>query len=244
MVLKAYDLLGFLAGSVDYDDPISMRQDQMLLGWFMLAVYPTILPQITRYTTSKRVWEALAQMFASTSKLRLLQLCHQLHTVRKGILLVTNYLSKITAIYDELHAAGESVNEHELVLLVLSGLDSDYEAFTTVLATKEADLTFIEFQGLLLTQELRNNSVLAQTTSSTLNPSVNYVKSTSGSKNTLICQICNKRGHTALICYNHHNEAICPPPPADNNKNQFGKRPNRKLDLSLNLSRVIMGENI
>lgn len=47
---------------------LAEQKDQLILSWILMAVSPSILPQVAALTMSAEVWESLHQLFASASE--------------------------------------------------------------------------------------------------------------------------------------------------------------------------------
>lgn len=175
------------------------------------------------------VWKGLQSLFNAKSRSRRLTLRHELSHMRKDGLTAEQYLVAISQKADEVRAEGITVEDEELALFTMDGLDSSYDAFVTKVTTSTGDISFTEFKGLLRAHESR---ILRQ--SQLPPPSASYLKATSHlplpstnysqvepqaaqqpTKNIpqllepslgLICQICQKQGHSTLACFNRHND--------------------------------------
>lgn len=65
-VLRGNDLLRYVEGEVSLKDSLMYeRHDQLILGWLLSAMLPTILPQVANLTTSVEVWSTLSTTYAS-----------------------------------------------------------------------------------------------------------------------------------------------------------------------------------
>lgn len=97
--------------------------------------------------------------------------------------------------------AGVALDDGELILIALNGLGSSYEAFVAAQSGRTDEISFAAFQGMLQAHEER----FARSPSSGMIPMANFV-----SNNTVICQICLKKGHSAIACFNWHNKTRFP----------------------------------
>lgn len=154
--LRGHDLLTFIEQPVDKENAVAVQQDQLLLGWLFSALSPTVLSQVASYTTSYEVWAALQGIFNIQSKSRKLQLRHELSTFKKDGLSADEYLAALSKKADEVRDAGISMDDGELTLIALDGLDASYDAFVTAVTASAGDLTFAEFKGLLRANEKRH----------------------------------------------------------------------------------------
>lgn len=73
---------------------------------------------------------------------------------------ISNYLSKIKEISTWIREALTIINDEELALYTLGGLNGEFHAFTTAIATRIEDNSFSSLKGLLLAYEtsLQQNS--------------------------------------------------------------------------------------
>lgn len=101
--------------------------------------------------------------------------------------------------------AREKMHDADVVLLVLAGLGDDFEALIQHVTSRRDEVTYRELKGMLTDIEVRRGRT------NVVSPlSVNMVeseKTTKGGKylKTIPCQICSKKGHRALNCYNRFN---------------------------------------
>lgn len=110
-------------------DPSLTQQDQLLLAWLFLAISPFVLPQVTTSRTLYEVWSILEGIFNTRSKSRVIQLQNQLCMLRKDTLSVDDYFAKLTGISKELWEVSVVVDNGELSLIALNGLDETYDPF-------------------------------------------------------------------------------------------------------------------
>lgn len=83
----------------------------------------TILLQVTSSRMSYEAWTTLESIFNTSSKSHVIHLQNQLHMVQKDSLSIDNYFAKITAMAEELQEAGIVIDDRELSLIALNGLD-------------------------------------------------------------------------------------------------------------------------
>lgn len=130
--------------------------------------------------------------------------------MKKGGLSVDQYIAAISKKADEVRDAGIFIEDEELTLFALDDLDSSYDAFVTAVTATTKDLSFSEFKGLLKAHEkciLREASLPSPSANFT-QKFQNQINAGQLSNSSLVnCQIYNKRGHTAIICFNRHNES-------------------------------------
>ena len=74
---------------------IRFRQDQQVLNAILASLTPGLLGHVLFMATAEEAWQALAQMFASRSKARIVQLRVQLATTPKGDMSMAQYYHRM-----------------------------------------------------------------------------------------------------------------------------------------------------
>lgn len=74
---------------------------------------------------------ALETIYSSTSNRRVLWLKQQLQTIKKGLLMIDEYLGQISVLQDALSVSGMSMSNRKIVLITLDGLGEAYDGFAT-----------------------------------------------------------------------------------------------------------------
>lgn len=192
--LRGYELLHFVEKLVTEDDPSLIQQDQLLLAWIFSAISVSMLHQITASRTSHKAWKMLKGIFNTRLKSRIIHLQNQLRSLRKDSLSVDDFFVKLTAISEELREAGVSIDDGELSLIALNGLDETYDPFVTAQIARVEDISFASLLSLLHSYDLRLSCHYESKGIAT----ANSIQSSS----VMICQICDKKGHPALYCFN------------------------------------------
>jgi hypothetical protein len=100
------------------------------------------------------MWLSLETQFLGNAQTGALQLDAELHTLEQGDLSVSNYCRKMKSTADGLRDLGFTVPEHILVLNVLRGLPSSYEAVRTLLTHQQPPPTFLQVRDALTLEEL------------------------------------------------------------------------------------------
>ena len=77
----------------------------------------------------------------------------QLHDVKKNTDSVSQYLQRIKEARDKLATVGTIVDEEDLLHIVLKGLPSEYESFSSAMLTESESIPFKELHVLMVTQE-------------------------------------------------------------------------------------------
>lgn len=142
--------------------------------------------------TAKAAWDTLAGMFATRSNARRLQLKTEISTLRMQTSeTVSAYATRASKLRDQLLAAGQPLNEDELVLCMLNGLPTEYEMVKTVLTTGKRAYRMADVLPDLLMTESR----MGKTTSHDVAAFTAKVK-----KGKVKCWECGKTGHIQRNC--------------------------------------------
>lgn len=114
------------------------------------------------------------------------------------------YIKHVSIAKDKLASAGEKPRDSQIILIALGGLGSEYKPFVTSITIRfDHSITFTQFQQLLMDHDLQEEQT-------------NYIEANAVSKtekfderNTNIkshpCQICSRKEHGAINCYNRVN---------------------------------------
>ncbi|POO02337.1 hypothetical protein TorRG33x02_021210 [Trema orientale] len=74
----------------------------------------------------------------------MLQLRVQLQTTKKGSMTIFEYFAKMESFVDALALGGYNVENDELIMCILTGLPSNYDATVTAILSLVAEEAFIE----------------------------------------------------------------------------------------------------
>ena len=172
-ILNAHELMGFVDGNepcppkyvtdetgkvsstINPDYSLWQKKDQCLLSWFNTTLSDRVLSSLYGLKTARQVWTTLATRYASQSKARICYLKRQLQTLNQGSQSCSAFLNETKSVAGLLAAAGQSLEDEDLISYVLGGLNSDYTTFITLFnfTTRTTSMTFEEFQIELLNHE-------------------------------------------------------------------------------------------
>jgi hypothetical protein len=173
-ILKAHELIGFIDGSepcppkflidetgettklVNPNYSLWQKKDQCLLSWFNTTMSDRMMSSLYGLNTAKQVWTTLATRYASQSNARITYLKRQLQTLNQGSKSYSEFLGEIKSCAALLAAAGQSVEEEDLISYALGGLNSHYTTFITLFnfSTRTSSMSFEDFQTELLNHEV------------------------------------------------------------------------------------------
>ncbi|KAF5454781.1 hypothetical protein F2P56_024420, partial [Juglans regia] len=192
-LLIGYDLQGYLDGTIAFSKPV--------------------MPLIAASSTARDAWSKLQRLYANRSQSRS----------------VSEYLHAIKVLVDELAIIDSPVSANDITLYVLNGLGPEFRDIAAPIRARETSLTFEELHDMLVGQEnyLERieafNSSLVATANSTQrcsavsksNRNQRFNTSSSGQQRTnsspygrkersgkpqIVCQLCDKVGHSAKTC--------------------------------------------
>ena len=132
-----------------------VQQDQLIMSTLLSSLTEGVLTQVVGCTTSRDLWMALERMFTSQSRARIMQIHYQLATAKKGGSSISDYFQKFKGLADTLAAAGQPLNDFEIVSYLLAGLGPEYDPFVTSVTTRVDPLSIDEPYGHLLAHENR-----------------------------------------------------------------------------------------
>jgi hypothetical protein len=110
------------------------RLDSIAMSWIFRTI-SLDLQEIVRTLggTAREAWLALETQFLGNAQARALQLDAELRMLEQGDLSVGEFCRKMKSTADALRDLGYPVPEHVLVLNVMRGLPSSYEALQTLI---------------------------------------------------------------------------------------------------------------
>ncbi|MCI06736.1 hypothetical protein A2U01_0027796, partial [Trifolium medium] len=230
-LLTGYDLLGYvdgtkpcpskhLANNTTAVNPAFthwVRQDQLILHGIVSSVAATVVTHLGTVKNSNQAWEILKTMYAGRSRVRIMALKQRISNFRKGNQSMATYLQGIKAISDELSIIDHPLDETDLVIHTLNGLSVEYREISAALRSRESPVIFAELHEKLMDFETIHHqadppaidNVVATANAVTRNRSYQHKNNSNRSmsptqqngENKVVCQFCDKDGHTAKICY-------------------------------------------
>jgi hypothetical protein len=231
-ILNAHDLMGFVDGTepcppqyitdeagqattvINPAYSLWQKKDQCLLSWFNTTLSDRVLSSLYGLKTARQVWTTLATRYANQSKARICYLKRSLQTLNQGSKSCSEFLSETKSYSDLLAAAGQPVEDEDLISYILGGLNPAYITFITLFnfTTRTTSMTFEEFQTELLNHEilLGNHQQLQQPSTELGNFALYSQKPKSSTENF-------QRGRPAAYPKNSHPSA----PPRNYSRNGY-----------------------
>jgi hypothetical protein len=140
-LLRSYGLMRIIDGSEPSPPKFSIEEhkaqrtlnsanviwqykDQTVLGWIISSLSPTVVSTIYGLETSRLAWQALGARFTTPSTSRISLIKRKLQSSQQGSMSCQQFLDEVKSFADELSAVGEPVDDSDLILSVLNGLNS------------------------------------------------------------------------------------------------------------------------
>ena len=117
----------------------------------------------------------LKKRFALVSRSHLLSLRDELMSIKKGSESMDSFFQRIKEIRDKFRVVAICVDEEELIHLVLKALPPEYDAFYSIIRTRNDILTLEELNTLLNTEE---RSIKKRSNTSDLRDSTSFAMAT------------------------------------------------------------------
>ena len=95
----------------------------------------------------------LEKIFASISRSHVMSLRNELNAIKKGVDSIDGYFQKIKQARDRLVVVSVFVDDEELLHIILYGLPSKYDSFSSAIRTRSDVLSVEELNDLLNAEE-------------------------------------------------------------------------------------------
>ncbi|KAI0523208.1 hypothetical protein KFK09_005602 [Dendrobium nobile] len=229
-LFKVNGFASFLDSSFaqENDDPnqdpqIRRITDQNLATAMCSTISPAVLPYVIHLESTSDIWTTLHTIFQSSNRSKVIQLKNELHNISMQNISMTQYLTEIKKIVDQISSAGLSVDPEDVIIYILNGLPPEYLPFTTTIRTMQSPLSLDTLYALLMSKEIHLKTAtlkypkLPDTQSAlyTIRSRSRRGRGRSGheqlptnkpSQNSgVICKIFKKKGHLADACWHRLN---------------------------------------
>ncbi|KAK5818044.1 hypothetical protein PVK06_022975 [Gossypium arboreum] len=124
------------------DASVFNQQDKLLASWLISTISSSLLSCFTSAKSACEIWSTANRLFATSTGAKISRMKHDLHSTKKGDLIVKEYVAKIQNICALLAASGSAVSEAEKVEVVSVGLSSDFDAVLTLASFSTEPLPF------------------------------------------------------------------------------------------------------
>ncbi|KAI0502052.1 hypothetical protein KFK09_016997 [Dendrobium nobile] len=208
-------------------------QDQNLAAALCSTIALAVLPYILHLESTCAIWASLELRFQSSNHSKVIQLKNELHHISMNSSTMTQHLTKIKSLVDQMASAGSNLDTEDVILYILNGLPPTYQSFKTSIRTMLHPISLDNLYTLLLSEEINIAMDAARITTPT-DPNLalysyrvrerrgrgrNSYKNSNAPRqtSTVICQICTKKGHSAPSCWHRTNLQYTPTPTPTNN---------------------------
>jgi hypothetical protein len=104
------------------------RLDNIVVTWILDTLSPELHEIVREPTeTARQAWLVIEAQFLDNSESRILQLDVRFRAFKQGDLRVSDYCRRMNGMADDLHALGETITDHHLVLNLLQGLNKRFD---------------------------------------------------------------------------------------------------------------------
>lgn len=110
--------MDYVEESRTLDNHLEKLQDQLVLRWMLSSISAPALMSIVSCATSHDAWKTLREIYESDSEMCIFSLRQKLHTIKKGLKFVGEYMMEIVGISDSLVVASDQAMDRELVMSV------------------------------------------------------------------------------------------------------------------------------
>lgn len=168
--LKGQNLFGFVDGSLpcpakfvlDSDGNSTLNseyeawciQDQSIINMIGQTLSSAATSCAVGSKTAFDLWRNLRNKFAASSRQNILQLKTNLQSIRKGSDSIEVYLDKVKVARDALETVGVFLDDEDVIVTVLRGLPSEYNAIKGVIRAQAVTSTISDLKTLLKATEI------------------------------------------------------------------------------------------
>ena len=135
LILQENDLDQFVKEEVkepEGDEAKSKHKKDMIIAKIIIvdSIKDNLIPQVSSLETPNEMFDALSRLFKGRNINRKMTLKNQLKSVRaQKSETMQSYFTRVAQIKDQLEAIDDMVEEAEVVMTTLNGLQRDWEAF-------------------------------------------------------------------------------------------------------------------
>ena len=129
------------------------NREQSMFTFLNSTLSPAIFPLTVGQKSARGVWKVLEKRFAFVSRSHVMNLRNELKAIKKGVDSIDGYFQKIKQTRDRLVAVSVFVDDEELLHIILDGLPSEYDSFSSAIRNISDVLSVEELNVLLNTKE-------------------------------------------------------------------------------------------
>ncbi|KAI0491389.1 hypothetical protein KFK09_025649 [Dendrobium nobile] len=194
--------------------------DQNLAAALCSTILAAVLPYVIYLESCSAIWSTIEKRLQVTNRSNVIQLKSELHNLAMKNQTMTQYLCEVKMIVDQITTTGVTLDTEDILMYTLNGLSPAYQVFKTSIRTNLNPISLDDLYSLLMSEEVNiQREALKQLTITESGTALyssrgrgrrgrgrtNNSGSRNTSNNTQICQICNKKGHSASACWHRLN---------------------------------------
>ncbi|KAI0511154.1 hypothetical protein KFK09_011778 [Dendrobium nobile] len=105
------------------------------------TISSAVLPYVIQLESTHEIWSTLHTRFQSSNCSKVIQLKNELHNISMQSMSMTDYLTEVKKIVDQIASAGSSIDSEDIMIYILNGLPPAYQSFTTTIRTMKGTMT-------------------------------------------------------------------------------------------------------
>lgn len=121
-----------------------VAQEQQVLSYLLMSLSREVFTQVATLTRASEVWSAIEGIYASQSRVRVINTRLARSATKKENLSMSDYVGKMKSLADEMSSAGKPMDDEELVTYILAGLDFDYNSVVSSVANRAKSISVNE----------------------------------------------------------------------------------------------------
>ncbi|PWA51088.1 hybrid signal transduction histidine kinase M [Artemisia annua] len=172
--------------STSNTDPEWNKQDDLVKVYILGTLTESLQDQVvTTPGNAKALWDHIKDLFHDNKDARAITLDSELRNIKLGTLSINAYCTKIQGMVDRLHNLGEKVNDKNMVMYAINGLDERFKGIVRIIRHREPLPTFETARNMLLLEESTLNEARNSQTSfegSPSSPTILLATNSSGQK--------------------------------------------------------------
>jgi hypothetical protein len=118
-----------------------VAKDQQVLNYLLLNLSMEILGQVSHVVTAGGAWAAIKETFASQSHAQIICTRMAPATTSKGVSTVSEYITKMKSLADEMASAGRKLEDKEIISYILTGLELEFNPIVSAITTRVEPIT-------------------------------------------------------------------------------------------------------
>lgn len=120
-----------------------------------------ILPYMHELDHYNEIWKVIERRLQATNRSRVIQLKNKLHNVSMKNLSMTQYLTEIKSLVDNIASVEAKIDNEDIIFYTLNDLLSQYQSFKTAIRTQLNSISLEDLYPLLVIEEIKIASDLA-----------------------------------------------------------------------------------